>query len=122
LNNNKTPSIDRRQFKRLAFISNLQLFSGTEFWTSEAIDISLKGILFTKPDTWTGKIDETYRLFISIPNSPGISMSIEIAHVDDTKIGAKWKKIDVGSFSRLKRLLELNTIDSYRINKEISYL
>jgi hypothetical protein len=98
------------------------LFSGTEFWISEAIDISLKGILFTKPDTWKGNINEFYRLFISIPNSPGISMSIEIAHVDDTKVGAKWKKIDVGSFSRLKRLLEFNTIDRNRINKEMSYL
>jgi hypothetical protein len=122
LNNNKTPTIDRRQFKRLAFISNLQLFSGTEFWTSEIIDISLKGVLFTKPENWAGNTKAVYRLFISITNSPGISMNIQIAHIDDTTIGAKWNKIDVGSFSRLKRLLELNTIDRNRINKEISYL
>jgi hypothetical protein len=122
LNNNKTPTIDRRKFKRLAFISNLQLFSGTEFWTSEIIDVSLKGVLFTKPEHWIGHINDNFRLFISITNSPGISMSIQIAHVDDTKIGAKWNKIDVGSFSRLKRLLELNTIDRNRINKEISFL
>ena len=122
MNNNKTPTTDRRQFKRLAFISNLQLFSGTEFWTSEIIDVSLKGVLFTKPENWTGNTKAVYRLFISITNSPGISMNIQIVHIDDTTIGAKWNKIDVGSFSRLKRLLELNTVDRNRINKEISYL
>lgn len=119
---NKTTTTNRRQYERLAFISNVQLFSGTAFWTSEIIDISLKGVLFNKPDNWQGHINEHFRLFIALTNSPGISMSIEIAHIDDVKIGAKWNKIDVGSFSRLKRLLELNTTDRYRINKEISFL
>jgi hypothetical protein len=122
MDKNNKPTNNRRKFERLAFISNLQLFSGSAFWTSEVIDISLKGVLLNKPDNWRGHINDNFRLFISLTNSPGISMSIEIAHIDESRIGAKWNKIDVGSFSRLKRLLELNAINTYRINKEISFL
>jgi hypothetical protein len=113
---------ERRKFERLAFVSKMQLFSGTAAWTCEIIDISLKGVLFTKPDKFPGKIKDIYRLSMTLTNSPSISMSIEVAHIDEHTIGAKWNKIDVGSFSRLKRLLELNTIDRNRISKEISFL
>ena len=114
--------LDRRKFERLAFNNIMQLFSGTATWSCEIIDISLKGILFSMPQDWQGKINDSFRLSISLENSPGISMSIEIIHIDKNNIGAKWNKIDVGSFSRLKRLLELNTTIRNRISKEISSL
>jgi hypothetical protein len=122
LMSNKQPTNERRQFERLTFVSNMQLFSGSAAWTCEIIDISLKGVLFTKPNDWQGKINDVFRLSITLTNSPSISMSVEIAHIDDLTIGAKWNKIDVGSFSRLKRLLELNTTDKNRISKEMSFL
>lgn len=114
--------LDRRKFERLVFNNNMQLFSGTAIWSCEIVDISLKGILFAKPEKWQGKNKEIYRLSISLENSPSISMSIEIIHIGKNNIGAKWNKIDVGSFSRLKRLLELNTTVRNRISKEISNL
>jgi hypothetical protein len=115
-------SKERRKFERLAFESKMQLFSGTEIWDCEIIDISLKGVLFSKPKNWPGKISDSFRLSVSLTNAPSIGMSIEIAHIDEHSIGAKWNKIDVGSFSYLKRLLELNTKDRNRISKEISFL
>ncbi len=115
-------TIEKRQFTRLSFHSKMQLYSGTSAYTCEIIDISLKGLLFTKPENWNGKSKDNFRLTISISNSPSISMSIEIIHIMEDKIGAKWHKIDVASFSQLKRLLELNTTDKHRINKELSYL
>lgn len=116
------PPNERRKFERLTFESKMQLFSGSNIWSCELIDISLKGVLFTKPNEWNGKIKDTYRLSMSLTNAPSISMSLEIAHIDTHSIGAKWNKIDVGSFSYLKRLLELNTKDRNRISKEISFL
>ena len=113
---------ERRQFKRLPFATKVQLFSGTSAWMCEIIDISLKGVLFNKPNDWNGKLNDVYRISISLSNSPTISMNIIVAHLDQNNIGAKWNKIDVDSFSRLKRLLELNTIERNRIIKEISYL
>lgn len=100
----------------------MQLFSGTSAWMCEIIDISLKGVLFSRPEKWDGKLNDIYRLSVSLSNSPTISMNIIVAHLDQTSIGAKWNKIDVDSFSRLKRLLELNTIERNRITKEIGFL
>ncbi|MFK8011768.1 MAG: PilZ domain-containing protein [Marinicellaceae bacterium] len=118
-----TPESNRRQFTRLPFVSKVQLYSGTSAWDCEIVDISLKGVLFSKPsEQWTGKLNEIYRISISLSNSPTISMNIEIVHIGENNIGAKWNKIDVDSFSRLKRLLELNTIERNRITKEIGYL
>ncbi len=113
---------ERRQFERLAFVRKTTLFSGSSAWTCEMIDISLKGVLFTKPSDWLGNIKDIFRLTISLANSPSISMSIEIAHIDDKTIGAKWKKIDVDSFISLKRILELNTTDRHRLTKEMTFL
>ena len=113
---------DRRQFKRLPFVSKMQLYSGTSAWVCEIIDLSLKGVLFSKPLDWNGKLNDIYRLSISLSESPSISMNIIVAHIDKDSIGAKWNKIDVDSFSRLKRLLELNTTERNRIAKEIGFL
>lgn len=113
---------ERRQFERLPFVRNIILFSGSNAWNCEMIDISLKGVLFSNPDDWSGKIKDIFRLSISLTNSPSISMNIEVAHIDDTTIGAKWNKIDVDSFIRLKRILEMNTIDRHRLTKEMTFL
>lgn len=122
MNKEQHPSKERRQFERLTFVNKMQLYSGNAAWACEIIDISLKGVLLSKPKDWTGGIIDIYRLTISLSSSPSISMSIEVAHIDDKTIGAKWNKIDVGSFSRLKRLLELNTTDGNQISKEIAFL
>lgn len=118
----KKSSNERRLFDRLQFESNVQLFSGTTAWSCKMIDISLKGVLFSKPDNWDGKINDNFRLNISQNNSLSISMRIEIAHIGEKTIGAEWSKIDVGSFSQLKRFLELNTLVRNKISKEISFL
>ena len=113
---------ERRQFRRLPFVTRMQLYSGTSAWECEIIDISLKGVLFNKPEGWSGKLNAIYRISISLSNSPTISMNITVAHLGKNSIGAKWNKIDVDSFSRLKRLIELNTIEKTRISKEIGLL
>jgi len=122
MTNDNLSNHERRQFERLSFVRNIVLFSGSTAWTCEMIDISLKGVLFTKPEDWTGKSKDIFRLSISLANSPRISMNIEIAHIDDKTIGAKWNKIDVDSFISLKRILELNTTDRHRLTKEMSFL
>ncbi len=113
---------ERRQFFRMPFVSSVQLFSGTGLWQCEIIDISLKGVLITKPSDWQGNVCDIFRLSIAMTNSADISMNIEIVHIAEDTIGAQWNKIDVGSFSRLKRLLELNTKERNRIFKEMSFL
>lgn len=116
------PKQERRLFERISFIRKTVLFSGSNAWACQMIDLSLKGVLITKPDDWPGKINEIFRLSISLSSSPNISMSIEVAHIDVKTIGAKWNKIDMDSFISLKRILELNSTDKHRLTKEMTYL
>ncbi len=113
---------DRRQFRRLPFQADIQLFSGSGLWHSRILDISLKGALLQKPDNWNGKVGDIYRVKINLEDSSGITMSVIIAHVKKDSLGAKWTKIDVISFTRLKRLLELNFADPDQLERELSNL
>ncbi len=117
-----TPTNNRRLFDRLPFESTVQMFSGNAAWTCQILDISLKGVLFSKPEDWNGNIHDIFRLSMTQKNSPSISMSIEIAHIHENSIGVMWNKIDLSSFSQLKRILELNNKVRNRIYKEISSL
>lgn len=116
------PNKNRRQFDRLPFESTVQLFSGNAAWDCHLLDISLKGASFSKPKDWNGSIHDIYRISMTQKNSPSISMSIEITHIHEESIGVMWNKIDLSSFSQLKRILELNNKVRNRINKEISNL
>ncbi len=113
---------ERRKYTRVQYVSNVQLYSGTSYWGAKIQDISLKGVLLTKPDGWSGQKNDVFRLNIQMDGSAGISMSIQVAHVDEVSIGAKWTQIDMDSFSRLKRILELHFADSDMLSREISHL
>lgn len=116
------PIKNQRKFRRLTFSCKAQLFSGKEFWICEIINLSLKGIKFIKPENWSGKPEDSFRLILSLNNSPMISMSIKIMHINDDVVGAKWLKIDLDSFNRLKRIMELNTLVGNQITEELSHL
>ena len=122
MTNTPTPTKNRRQFDRLPFESTVQLFSGNAAWDCQILDISLKGLLFSKPQNWNGTVHDIYRISMTQINSPSISMSIEVTHIHEDSIGVMWNKIDLSSFSHLKRILELNNKVRNRINKEISNL
>ena len=113
---------ERRRFQRFPLDAKVRLYSGTASWQTELIDISLKGVLLTKPKDWDGKIGESYRVGINIESTISISMSVKIAHLEDTKIGCECSKIDLESFAKLKRLVELNLGDPSLLNRELTAL
>lgn len=113
---------DRRQFRRLPFQADIQLFSGNGLWNSQILDLSLKGALLKRPPNWQGTVGEIFRVKINLEDFSGITMSVEIAHIKEDSIGAKWTKIDVISFTKLKRLLELNFADPEQLEREIAHL
>jgi len=113
---------ERRQFRRLPFQADIQLFSGNGLWNSQILDISLKGALLEKPPNWNGKVGEIYRVKINLEDFSGITMSVVIAHIKEDCIGAQWTKIDVISFAKLKRLLELNFANPEQLERELSHL
>ena len=113
---------ERRRFQRFPFEATARLYSGTQQWQGELIDISLKGVLITRPADWDGQIGQTYRISLALPGSVNISMAVTIAHVTAEHIGCQCDKIDLDSFSHLKRLIELNLGDPSLLNRELSAL
>lgn len=44
---------DRRRFKRIAFDAKTELKQGDQTWKVQLVDLSLKGLLIERPESWT---------------------------------------------------------------------
>ncbi len=113
---------ERRQFSRFNIEARVHLYSGTQAWESELIDISLRGALLQRPEGWVGKDGDFYRIEVKLEGSVIISMSVSVAHVTEQRIGFNCQKIDMNSFVHLKRLVELNLGDASLLSRELSGL
>lgn len=122
LGKNNSLLSNKRQFRRLTFDCQAQLFSGSEFWLTQVINLSLKGVRIARPPTWHGRTEDSYRLILSLNNSPSISMLVKVMHHTDTIMGLKWHKIDIDSFNTLKRIIELNTLVKHQLTDELELL
>ncbi|HQW81990.1 MAG: PilZ domain-containing protein [Rhodanobacteraceae bacterium] len=113
---------ERRRFHRFRFEGSVKLYSDRAMWDAELIDISLKGALTTRPADWSAKPNAMHRIELRIGDGLKISMGASAAHLTDDSIGFRWEKIDLDSFTQLKRLIELNLGDPERLNAELSAL
>lgn len=122
MNNADTSANERRRFSRFDIEAQVHLYSGSQAWDSELIDISLKGALLKRPPEWEGKTGDFYRIEVRLEGSVIISMSVSVAHIATDRIGFICQKIDMDSFVHLKRLVELNLGDSTLMSRELSAL
>ncbi len=113
---------DRRQFNRFPLEANVRLFSGQACWETTLLDLSMRGVLLERPANWDGKPGERYRVEIALPNQNRLGMAITIAHVRERQIGAHCDRIDFDSFSKLKRIVELNLGDPALLSRELEHL
>lgn len=113
---------NRRQFRRIAFDGEVRLYSDRAMWTTRLIDISLMGALVDRPDGWDGVTGKRQRLDLRIATGLIISVAGLIAHAGTRTIGYRFDKMDLDSFVRLKRLVELNLGDPEMLNREIGSL
>lgn len=113
---------NRRQFRRIAFDGEVRLYSDRAMWTTRLIDISLKGALVDRPEGWEGANGKRQRLDLRIATGLIISVAGLIAHAGTRSIGYRFDKMDLDSFVRLKRLIELNLGDPEMLNRELASL
>ncbi len=119
---NSPSDSERRRFHRFDFEAQVRLYSGNRQWETELVDISLKGVLLRRPEDWTGTSGEVFRVEIHLEGGVVISMSVIAAHVNQDRIGFHCERIDMDSFSHLKRLIELNLGDPSLFTRELSAL
>ncbi|NOZ52084.1 MAG: PilZ domain-containing protein [Gammaproteobacteria bacterium] len=115
---------DHRLFTRIPFEASANIISTTEGrWQCQLIDISLKGVLVSKPDGWDAALDDPYLLELDLDNNDiKICMQVSVAHIENKHVGFRCEHIDIDSISHLRRLVELNVGDTEILNRELSAL
>ncbi len=91
-------------------------------WTTGLIDVSLRGAMVTRPDSWTGQPESLFRLDLKLENGPIIAMGVKLVRCGETDLAFACHRVDLGSFSELKRLIELNLGNTDALNRELSAL
>ncbi|MDF2178011.1 PilZ domain-containing protein [Aliiglaciecola sp. CAU 1673] len=116
-------SNNRRQFTRIVFSAPGELRQGAKKWHCSLLDISLKGVLLTKPEKFEVKADEPVLLVISLPGmANSIMLEGLIRHQEEEQLGIQIKMIDIDSASSLRRLVELNVGDDALLKRELEAL
>lgn len=114
---------ERRIFSRVPFSGRVTVEGDHAYWQADLIDISMKGVLITRPMEWHGQPGDHYQLKISLgENRLVITMDTSLAHSSNECLGFCCEHIDLDSMTHLRRLLELNLGDEERINHELSAL
>jgi len=111
-----------RRFTRLPFDGTARLFSSTAMWETTVVDLSLRGVLVTRPEDWNGKLKANFRLELRLAGTAIISMAVTLANTATEHLGLKIEHLDWNSFQHLKRLIELNLGDSESLFLELSAL
>jgi hypothetical protein len=112
----------RRRFSRIPFDGEVRLYSEKAMWTTRLVDISLRGALVDRPKEWDGQVGKTQRLELRVAAGLIISVSVTVANFNTESIGYQFGRIDLDSFARLKRLIELNLGDAELLNRELAAL
>lgn len=113
---------DRRRFRRFPIAGSVRLYSGTAMWTTELLDLSLRGVLVATPESWTGQPGSRFRLDVRLEGGLMIGMGVELVRDRGGALAFSCQKIDLDSFSRLKRFVELNVGNTEVLNRELAVL
>ena len=113
---------ERRRFHRFPVEGKVLLYSGSAMWSTVLIDMSLRGLLVQRPPDWVGEAGSRYRVDVRLEGGVMIAMGVELARVTDGRLAFACQKIDLDSFARLKRLIELNLGNTDVLNRELAVL
>lgn len=119
----QTAQDERRHFSRILFNAECTLHQNDMEWTTEVLDISLRGLLVHKPDHFLMSRDEPCEATIRLSGSDThIIMSLYFSHEDQNGLGFRCSHIDIDSMTHLKRLVELNLGSEDMLRRELHSL
>ena len=120
---NNNISEDKRHFSRILFDASCTLHQNDKEWTTELLDISLRGILVKRPESLDVDFNQPFEAVISLSEAgDSIIMSVKLMHQEPDHLGFECEYIDIDSITHLKRLVELNLGDSDILNRELGAL
>lgn len=114
---------EKRKFHRISFDAPCELHALENVWTTEVLDISLKGVLVKRPEGWDVPLSQSCEVIIYLDGQKvGIVMAVELMHIESHRLGFKCQYIDLESATHLKRLVELNLGDQVLLEREFARL
>lgn len=114
---------EKRKFHRISFDAPCELHALESVWTTEVLDISLKGVLVKRPEGWDVPLNQPCEVVVHLDGQQaGIVMAVELKHVEARRLGFKCQYIDLESATHLKRLVELNLGDQVLLEREFTHL
>ncbi|MEZ5465750.1 MAG: PilZ domain-containing protein [Lysobacteraceae bacterium] len=113
---------ERRRFRRFPVEGSVRLYSPRAMWTCELVDLCLQGCLITRPEEFDGSHGDNYRVDIRLAGGVMIGMSCRLARPFDDRLAFSCQKIDLDSFTKLKRLVEINLGNAEVLYRELGEL
>ncbi|WP_295518150.1 PilZ domain-containing protein [uncultured Pseudomonas sp.] len=113
---------ERRRFTRFTFDAPAQLHQGERQWAAPVDDISLKGVLLSRPTGWEAQASAAYQLSIALNDETQVSMDVELVRETAGQLAFTCRQIDLDSISHLRRLVELNLGDETLLERELAAL
>ncbi len=113
---------DRRQFQRLPLEGAVTLYARNGSWPAELADLSLRGVLVHRPANCPAEPGARFRMDLRVFDSLPVSMGVALVRADDTHLAFTWDRMDLDSFARLKRVLELNLPQPELLYRELAEL
>ena len=114
--------MEGRRFHRFPVEGSVRLFSQKAMWTSELIDLSLRGCMISRPADFDGESGSRYRVDIRLAGGVMIGMACSLARAHNGSLAFACEKIDLDSFSKLKRLVEINLGNTEVLYRELAEL
>ncbi|UTM58972.1 PilZ domain-containing protein [Photobacterium sp. CCB-ST2H9] len=114
---------ERRQFIRIVYQAPATLRQGDFQWNTTLKDISLHGILLSRPDGWQPGGDPAFQVDVVLPQTDvHLTMLAELVDQNNHSLRMKIVNIDIDSISHLRRLIELNLGDDALLHRELEHL
>lgn len=113
---------ERRRFQRIMLDGTARLYARDGSWPATIADLSLRGVLVSRPEGCEYPPGTRFRMDLRIFDNVPVSMGVELVRADAEHLAFAWDRIDLDSFSRLKRLLELNLQQPELLYRELGEL
>ncbi|MCL7461927.1 PilZ domain-containing protein [Pseudomonas sp. NW5] len=113
---------ERRRFQRIPFVTEAELQQGQQQWLVELHDLSLRGVLVSRPADWSAQPEARCRVRIPLGVDAEVVMTVSLAHQEADWLGFHCDEIDLDSITHLRRLLELNIGSSSLLERDLAAL
>lgn len=112
--------MDERRFRRVPFVTAVELVAGQQRHLCQLLDIALKGALVACADPPALPLGARASLIIPLPDSPIVlEFDAELVHREGDHLGVMFLHEDLQTLTHLRTLLELNTGDPEGVRSEL---